>query len=116
MYECIHNLKYYFMWLWIRSPAVRAEWTEDVCLPQHTGHIAFSFVLSSEVGSLCKLVSRNLRQSFISIQSKISGSHGGEYEDDFSDIASRSVVEIDQRFGGAYYLHHQGNDGESKHL
>jgi hypothetical protein len=35
---------------------------------------------------------------------EISGSQGGEYEDD-------CLVEIDWRFRGAYCLHHQGDDG-----
>jgi hypothetical protein len=29
----------------------------------------------------------------------------------FWDIAPCSLVEIDRRFGGAYSLHHNGNDG-----
>jgi hypothetical protein len=32
------------------------------------------------------------------------------------DIASCSVVELDCHFRGAYCLHHQGNDEDSKHL
>jgi hypothetical protein len=32
------------------------------------------------------------------------------------DIAPCSLVEIEWRFRGAYCLHHQGNDGGSKHL
>jgi hypothetical protein len=40
---------------------------------------------------------------------EISGSHGGEYEDDCS------LVEADRRFRGAYCLHHQGDDRGSKH-
>jgi hypothetical protein len=41
---------------------------------------------------------------------KISGSHGGEYEDNC--LLGYYTVKIDRRFRGAYCLHHHG----SKHL
>jgi hypothetical protein len=47
---------------------------------------------------------------------KISGYHGGEYEDVFRDVAPRSLVEIYRRFTGAYCLPHRPDDGGSKHL
>jgi hypothetical protein len=28
----------------------------------------------------------------------------------FEDVAPYSLVEIDRRFGGTYYLHHQGDE------
>jgi hypothetical protein len=34
----------------------------------------------------------------------------------FSDVAPRSLVEIDRSFRGAYCLHDQGDDGGSKHV
>jgi hypothetical protein len=40
---------------------------------------------------------------------EISGSHDGEYEDDFFwDVAPGSLVETDRRFRRAYCPHHQG--------
>jgi hypothetical protein len=40
---------------------------------------------------------------------EIPGSHGADYEDDFWDVASCGLVEINRRFEGAYCLHHQGD-------
>jgi hypothetical protein len=42
---------------------------------------------------------------------EISGSHGGEHEDDclLRCCAARSLLEIDRRFRSAYCLHHQGD-------
>jgi hypothetical protein len=34
----------------------------------------------------------------------------------FLDVVPCSVIEIDLRFRGAYYFHHQGDDVSSKHL
>jgi hypothetical protein len=34
----------------------------------------------------------------------------------FWDIAPCSLIEVDRRFRGAYCVHHQGDDGGSKHL
>jgi hypothetical protein len=39
---------------------------------------------------------------------KISGSHGGEYENVFLDVAPCSLVESDRCFKCAYCLHHNG--------
>jgi hypothetical protein len=42
---------------------------------------------------------------------EISGSHGGEYEDDsFWDTAPCSFVETDRRFKEAYCIHHEGDE------
>jgi hypothetical protein len=42
-------------------------------------------------------------------QGEISGSHGGEYEEDcLLDIAPCSLAEVYRRFRGACCLHHQG--------
>jgi hypothetical protein len=38
-----------------------------------------------------------------------SGYHGFEYKEAFWDVTSSSIVEVDQCFGGAYCLHHQGD-------
>jgi hypothetical protein len=41
----------------------------------------------------------------------ISGSHGGEYEDDNRlGLAPCSLVVVDLRFRGAYFLHYQGDE------
>jgi hypothetical protein len=50
----------------------------------------------------------------------IPGSHGGKYIDDYLLGYSKcSLVELDQRFRGVYYIHHQvdeSDDGGSKQL
>jgi hypothetical protein len=38
-----------------------------------------------------------------------SGSHGGEYENAFWDVAPCILVEVNRRFRGARCLHHQGD-------
>jgi hypothetical protein len=54
----------------------------------------------------------------IILLTRISGSHGGEYEHgSLEDMAPCSLVEVDRRFRCAHFLHHQGvNDRDSKHL
>jgi hypothetical protein len=68
----------------------------------------------------------NMYRSITTFLAKISGSHGGEYEDKhLLGVVPSSLVEVWRRFSDACYLYHQGDDddddqrpvyGDSTHL
>jgi hypothetical protein len=71
---------------------------------RHAFKIHFNIIFLSKP---CPLHS-GLPTNTYSFLSKISDSHGGEYEDDSHlGIASFSLVEVYRRFRGVHFLYHQ---------
>jgi hypothetical protein len=74
--------------------------TRRKLLPPTSSLICYSIVI-------CRLVLYRLIWAIRNIINEISGSHGGEHEDDW-DAVPCSLIEIDRRFRRAYCLQHQG--------